>query len=69
MSNGFRDFMNHDQWISASEETRQYEIYRMLCNLDFRMCVIERRPIFEKCLAFLGGILGGVAAMLGMKAL
>jgi hypothetical protein len=69
MDNRFSDVMSQDAWNNLSEETRQYEIYRMLSNLDFRMCIMERRPLFEKCLAFLGGVVGGIAATLGIKML
>jgi len=67
MGNGFGDFVTSEQWNEMTPETRQYEIYRMLRCLDHRMCVLERHPWFDKCLAFMGGIFGGLAAALGMK--
>lgn len=63
----FQDVMSQEAWSNLSNETRQYEIYRMLSNLDFRMHVMERRPIYDKCLAFFGGLVGGIAATLGIK--
>lgn len=57
---------SYKEWIEAlSEEQRQYEIYRLLLSMDERMCKLERRPIWDKTLAFAGGIVGGIIAIAG----
>ena len=66
MANGFLVLNEHD-WGNATPEQRDWMIYNTLQSLDTRMKVIEKRPITDKCFAFLGGMIGGFAAALGLK--
>lgn len=62
MPNGVQSYA---EWSQAlNKEQRDYEIYRLLHSLDERLCRLERRPIWDKAVAFAGGIIGGFAAVI-----
>lgn len=69
MANGFGSIDKWEEWLRLSPEQREYEHFRILQNLDIRLACLEKRPWFDKCLAFAGGVIGGVAAVFGMRAL
>lgn len=66
MSNGFL-VLNENDWKNATPEQRDWMIYNTLQSLDSRMKTIEKRPIVDRCFSFMGGVIGGFAAALGIK--
>ncbi len=49
------------------DKQKLWAIYNTLQTMDTRMKCIERRPIADKCFAFLGGVVGGFMAAFGIK--
>ena len=69
MANNFETIDNWDAWQRLTHEQRDYELFRILHNLDRRLVFLERRPWFDKALVFCGSILGGALAALGIREL
>ena len=69
MTNNFEIINNWEAWQELTREQRDYELFRILHNLDRRLASLERRPWFDKGLIFCGGILGGALAVLGIRKL
>lgn len=55
-----------DTWDATPKEQRDWILFETLCSLNDRMKKLET---WNKSLSFVGGIIGGVAAMLIGKAL
>ncbi len=66
MGEGFL-VLNEKDWTKMTPEQRDWAVFNTLCSMDQRLKKLERRPIVDKCYSFLGGILGGAAAALGIK--
>ena len=66
MANGFL-VVDEKDWKDLTPERRDWLIFNTLQALDKRMMCIEKRPLSDKCWSFLGGIVGGFAAALGIK--
>ena len=64
--NGFITITEKD-WECMDEKQKLWAIYNTLQTMDSRMKALEKRPIADKCFAFLGGIVGGFLAALGIK--
>jgi hypothetical protein len=58
--NGLKDW---DAWKSLDEGQRDFEVYRLLCSLDSRLCGLEGCQKEHKKAAFLGGIVGGAGTL------
>jgi len=69
MANNFEIINNWEAWQGLTREQRDYELFRILHNLDRRLASLERRPWFDKGLIFCGSILGGALAVLGISKL
>jgi len=69
MANNFETINNWEAWQGLTREQRDYELFRILHNLDRRLASLERRPWFDKGLAFCGGIFGGALAAVGIRKL
>ena len=69
MANNFEIINSWEAWQGLTREQQNYELFRILHNLDRRPASLERRPWFDKGLAFCGGILGGALAALGIRKL
>ena len=55
---------NWETWSqNMTEEQRRYELYRHVYSIDCRLAKLERRPIWDKALAFGGGLIGGAVAV------
>jgi len=69
MSNGFNGFIILDEkdWETMSEEQKSWAMYKTLKAVNDRLVCLEQRPIMDKCLSFLGGVIGGFVAALGLK--
>ena len=66
MADGFLVLNEHD-WEKASPEQQNWMTFRTLKSIDARLSKLEKRPIIDKCFSFLGGVIGGFAAILGLK--
>ena len=54
-------------WENASADQRGWWTYQTLQSLSDRLSKIERRPFHDKAMAFIGGVIGGFLAALGIK--
>jgi len=54
-------------WENMTPESRDWLIFSTLNSMDKRLEALECRKKYDKLWSFFGGILGGVAAMLGIK--
>jgi len=66
MSNG-KMIVTRETWKELDEEDRGWLLYETVNGLEKRVERIEGRNLFDKTCSFLGGVLGGVAAVLGWK--
>jgi cytoskeletal protein RodZ len=66
MANGFL-VLDENDWEKATPDQRDWMVFKTLKSLDERMSKLEKRPLADKCFSFLGGVIGGFAAILGMK--
>ena len=66
MANGFL-IVNREDWEYATPEQRAWMIFNTLQSLDKRLKIIEKKPWIDKICAFMGGIIGGIATVLGIK--
>ena len=64
--NGFITITKAD-WECMDEKQKLWAIYNTLQTMHNRLEVLERRPLVDKCWAFIGGIVGGILAALGIK--
>ncbi len=63
MANGFI-VVNKEDWEKAKPEQRDWWIFNTLQNMDKRLKTLEKKPLYDKAMAFAGGIVGGFAAIL-----
>lgn len=66
MANGFI-VVDEKDWEKTPAERRDWLIFNTLKSMDERLKKLERRPMTDRCFAFLGGVMGGFAATLGIK--
>lgn len=66
MSNGFL-ILDENDWKEATPEQRDWMIFKTLKAINERLLTLEKKTITDKCFSFLGGIVGGFAAALGLK--
>ena len=67
MSNGFIVVDDKD-WEKASQEQRDWMAYNTMRSIDARLTKLERKPLIDKVCSFVGGIIGGALAFIGIKA-
>jgi hypothetical protein len=65
--NGSRMTVTERDWEHMSTDNRDWLVFSTLKSMDKRLEVIETKSRFDKCWSFLGGVVGGVAAALGIK--
>jgi hypothetical protein len=66
MTNGAIIIKDKD-WERATPEQRDWMIFNTLQSLDRRLQKLERQPWIDKSLAFIGGVIGGGLAFLGIQ--
>ena len=54
-------------WANATPEQRDWMVYQTLQSLNNRMTTLECRPLAHKFLSFVGGLVGGFIAAIGLK--
>lgn len=65
--NGHRMVLTDRDWENMTPESRDWLIFSTLNSMDKRLEALECRKKYDKCWSFFGGILGGLAATLGIK--
>ena len=66
MANGFL-VLNDKDWEGATPEQQSWMTFNTLKSIDARLSKLEKRPLMDKCFSFLGGVMGGFAAIVGIK--
>lgn len=59
--------LTEKDWEKATPEQRDWYIYNALLSLSSRLDVLERKAWFHRVCAFGGGVIGGLAAAMGLK--
>lgn len=54
-------------WEQADEKSRSWMLFNTVQNMNCRLRKLEKRPLVDKVYAFVGGIIGGALAYLGIK--
>lgn len=54
-------------WEQANPCQRDWLIYNTLQSIHARLVKLENRSFYHQCAAFSGGIIGGIATVLGFK--
>jgi hypothetical protein len=67
MGNGNGFVVTEESWNGMSEGQRSWITYETMQDMNKRVIRLEKRSIYDKCAAFLGGAVGGCAAVLGIK--
>ena len=65
MTSGF--IVTKEDWEHMSTSQQGWMMFNAIQGLDERMCKVEKRPLMDKFFSFLGGVIGGFAAALGIK--
>lgn len=63
MGNGFL-IVDEKDWENATETQKDWLIFKTLRSMDDRLKKLEK---WNTCMAFAGGVVGGIAAILGIK--
>jgi len=66
MSNSFM-IVEKEDWEKMEAEQREWMTFNTLQSMHKRLVKLEKRPLVDKAISFGGGIVGGVAAVLGFK--
>jgi len=66
MENGFLVLTEKD-WEKMSQEQQSWAIFNTMQSMSRRLTDLEKRPLMDKCWSFMGGVIGGFAAALGIK--
>lgn len=64
MANGFI-IINDKDWEKAEPEQRDWMVFNTLKSIDARLSKLENRQIYDKVSSFIGGIFGGIVAVIG----
>lgn len=67
MPNNIKMVVNKERWKEFSEEEKSWITYDTIQDINKRVKKLENRRLFESAKSFAGGIIGGAAAIIGMK--
>ena len=56
-----------EDWIAASAKQREWMMFNTIQEMNTRLDKVEAKPIYDKMCAFMGGIIGGALAFMGLK--
>ncbi len=59
--------VNEKDWKNASEEQRSWMVFNTIQSINVRLEKLEKRPIIDKTLSLVGGVIGGALAFIGIK--
>lgn len=65
MANGF--IVTEKDWGKMEPAQQGWMTFNAIQDLNARLQKLEKRPMVDKCFSFLGGVIGGFAAVLGIK--
>ncbi len=65
--NGFIVDIPKEDWEGLPSAQQLWLVYCAIQNLNNRVQCLENRKYFDKIASFLGGVLGGIAAIFGSK--
>lgn len=54
-------------WEKANENQRGWMMFNTIQNMNERLRILEKRSMTHKVLTFVGGIIGGALAYIGIK--
>ena len=60
--------VNEKDWEHATEEQRSWMVFNTIQSINVRLEKLEKRPIIDKALSLVGGVIGGALAYIGIKA-
>jgi len=66
MGNGFIVIDERD-WEDADDEQRAWMTFKTLKSIDGRLQKLEKKQWFDKACSFVGGVIGGFLAAMGVK--
>ena len=66
MSNSYMIIKEKD-WEKATEKQKSWMLFNTVQSMDARLKKLEKRPIIDKMFSFVGGVIGGALAFLGIK--
>ena len=66
MSNSYMSIKEKD-WEKATEKQKSWMLFNTVQSMDARLKKLEKRPIIDKMFSFVGGVIGGALAFLGIK--
>ena len=66
MSNSYMIIKEKD-WEKATEKQKSWMLFNTVQSMDGRLKKLEKRPIIDKMFSFVGGVIGGALAFLGIK--
>lgn len=64
MANGFI-IISDKEWEKSAPEQRDWMIFNTLKSIDARLSKLENRQFYDKVSSFIGGIIGGIVAVIG----
>jgi surfactin synthase thioesterase subunit len=67
MANGNGFIITKDTWENMPQEQREWLLFDTMQDMNTRLKAVEKRPLTDKCFSFLGGVVGGALAYLGIK--
>jgi hypothetical protein len=67
MANGFQ--VTKEDWEHMTPELRAWMTFNAVQNIDRRLTKLESRKWVDKTCSFAGGIIGGICAYFGGKAI
>ncbi|SEM78933.1 hypothetical protein SAMN04489760_1487 [Syntrophus gentianae] len=59
--------LKEKDWEKATPEQRDWYIYNAILALSARVDTVEKGAWFHRGASFIGGLVGGIAAALGLK--
>lgn len=59
--------LDEKDWETMTEEQKSWAMFKTLRMVNERLTCLEKNPHIDKCFAFLGGVIGGFVAALGLK--
>ena len=65
MANGF--VVTKEDWEHMDPIQQGWMMFNAIQSIDGRVAKLEKRPTIDKCFSFMGGVVGGFAAALGIK--
>ena len=59
--------INEERWKGFDEEEKSWILFDTLQDINKRVKKLENRKLMDSAKVFAGGLIGGAAAVLGMK--